>query len=64
MFQEVLSGFHGYLKEVCQGGCNGVSGSFKSVKKKCQGYFNIISIVFQGRLKGILREISVTFKVI
>ena len=39
-------------------------GSFKSVKRKFQEHFNIVSRVFQGRLKGILREISLGFKVI
>ena len=37
--------------------------SFKRVSTKFQGYFQIVvSRVFQGRLKGVSREISVSFK--
>ena len=38
-------------------------GSFKRVSAKFQGYFQIVvSRVFQRRLKGVSREISVSFK--
>ena len=45
---------------VCQGSFNGVSGSFKKVSR----VFKIVTRMFQGRLKGISREISAAFKVI
>ena len=38
-------------------------GSFKRVSAKFQAYFQIlVSRVFEGRLKGVSREISVSFK--
>ena len=49
---------------VCNKFSKKFQGSFNRVSAKFQGYFQIVSRVFQGRLKGILREISLSFKVI